>query len=233
MKRCAIMQPTYLPWSGYFNLMAGVDVFVLLDDVQFQRRSWHTRNRILLQGGEHLLTVPVAAAHQRDRLDAVQTADGPWRARHWATLVSAYGKAPHGRELLALLQPLYQAEATADRSLTGWNESLIRVLAQALHIHTPLVRASQLGCGGQRAEHLLNLCLHLGCDHYLSPRGSRDYLEEDRFEDNDRVGLAFQNFEPRPYPQQRAEAFVSHLSVVDVIAQQGLPFAARYVRGEP
>lgn len=233
MKRCAVMQPTYLPWSGYFNLMAQVDVFVLLDDVQFQRRSWHTRNRILLQGREHLLTVPVAAAHQRDRLDQVQTVDEPWRARHWATLVSAYGKAPHGRELLDLLQPLYQPAQPGSRALADWNAALIGVLAQALGIATPRVRASELGCGGQRSDHLLAICLALGCDHYLSPRGSREYLEEDAFEANERVALAFQQFEPRPYAQQRAEAFVSHLSVVDVIAQQGLSFAARYVRGEP
>jgi len=236
MKRCAIMQPTYLPWSGYFNLMAQVDVFVLLDDVQFQRRSWHSRNRILLQGREHLLTVPVAAAHQKARLDEVRTADEPWRARHWATLVSAYGKAPHGRELLALLEPLYAQADPADpagRSLSAWNESLIRVLAQALGLDTPLVRASELGCGGQRSEHLLNICLALACDHYLSPRGSREYLEEDEFEANDRVALSFQHFEPRPYPQPRADTFVSHLSVIDVIAQLGLPAAARYLRGEP
>ncbi|URI06325.1 WbqC family protein [Aquincola tertiaricarbonis] len=232
MKRCAIMQPTYLPWSGYFHLMTQVDVFVLLDDVQFQRRSWHTRNRILLQGREHMLTVPVAAAHQRDRLHQVQTvAEEPWRARHWATLSAAYAKAPHGRALLDLLQPLYQAPL-ADRGLTAWNESLIRTLAQALGIDTPLVRATTLGCGGQRSEHLLNLCLALGCDSYLSPRGSREYLEEDEFEANAQVALDFQQFDPKPYAQLRAESFVSHLSVIDVIAQQGVSFAARYVRGE-
>lgn len=233
MKRCAIMQPTYLPWSGYFNLMAQVDVFVLLDDVQFQRQSWHCRNRILLQGREHLMTVPVVGVHLGDRLSDVQTAADPWRERHWATLVSAYGKAPHGDELLARLQPLYRPAQPATRSLVEWNASLIDVLAQALDIHTPRVRASDLGCGGQRSAHLLELCDALGCDHYLSPRGSRGYLQDDDFEGNGRVTLAYQDFEPRPYAQRRADVFVSHLSVIDVIAQQGRSFAARYVRGEP
>lgn len=231
-RKCvAIMQPTYLPWSGYFHLMASVDAFVLLDDVQFQRRSWHTRNRILLQGREHLLTVPVAEAHQAMRLDAVQTVADAWRDKHWATLTQAYAKAPHGRPLLALLEPHYRDREPV--SLVVWNRALINALAGALGIDTPCVAASELACAGQRSEHLLALCRALGATDYLSPQGSRDYLVEDRFEANGEVALRFQSFEPQPYAQARSPGFVSHLSVIDVMAQHGFAAAARYVRGLP
>lgn len=230
-RSCAIMQPTYLPWSGYFNLMARVDVFVLLDDVQFERRSWQSRNRILVNGGEHLLTVPVVAAPRATRLDAMRTVAGPWRARHWATLSAAYAKAPHGAALLGALEPLYRDHA--EPTLAAWNRVLIERLAALLHIHTPLQAASALGCDGQRAGHLLALCDALGCSDYLSPQGSRDYLAEDGFAANGRVTLRFQDFSPAPYAQLRAPTFISHLSVVDVIAHLGTERAARYVRGEP
>lgn len=55
--KCGIMQPTYLPWSGYFNLISSVDIFVFLDDIQFNRRSWQTCNRVLLRGEEYMLSV--------------------------------------------------------------------------------------------------------------------------------------------------------------------------------
>ena len=64
--RCAIMQPTYLPWAGYFNLISQVDRFVFLDDVQFEKQSWQTRNRILLQGEECLISVPVRKTRHTD-----------------------------------------------------------------------------------------------------------------------------------------------------------------------
>jgi len=226
---CVVMQPTYLPWSGYFNLMAQADVFVLLDDVQYNRTSWQTRNRILVQGEEQLLTVPVLAGHLDTRIEAVRLAPGPWPRKHLASLTAAYAKAPHGPDLLALLAPLY-ASAGEVTHLVDWNQQLISTLATALGLHTPLVRASTLACGGERSAHVLALCDALGCDDYLSPVGSADYLAEDNFAANGRVSLRFQAYRPGPYAQRKAPAFVSHLSVVDVIAHQGLEFARHYVK---
>jgi hypothetical protein len=230
MTTCVIMQPTYLPWSGYFNLMAEADIFVVLDDVQFSRQSWQTRNRILLNGSEHLLTVPVLSGEGlQTKIQHIRLAPGPWPRKHLATLTAAYAKARHGPELLSLLGGVYEAAAGMTH-LADLNHQLITVLARALAIETPLLRASTLACGGQRSSHLLDICSTLGCDSYLSPMGSADYLAEDRFEANGGISLRFQSYVPRPYPQPRAESFVSHLSVVDVIAHQGLGYARQYVR---
>jgi hypothetical protein len=225
------MQPTYLPWAGYFNLMSHAEVFVLLDDVQFCRSSWQCRNRILLQGSEHLLTVSLTGVSLGTPICEVRLMPGIWAAKHWATLNAAYGKTAHGPQLLELLKPIY-AEATQYTHLVDWNQRLIETLARALLIETPLVRASNLSCRGQRSSHLLALCDRLGVTEYISPRGSSDYLMEDNFAGNGRIALRYQTFTPAPYAQRKALAFVSHLSVVDVIAQQGLDFARRYVLAE-
>lgn len=229
MTTCVVMQPTYLPWSGYFNLMAEADVFVLLDDVQFNRNSWQSRNRILSQGTELMLSVPVKAEHLDTRIQDVRLASGPWRRKHMTSIREAYGRAPHGPDLIELLRPVYELDPASDL-LTDWNQQLISVLAKALDIATPVVRASTLGCEGTRSAHVLNICTRLSCDEYLSPCGSADYLSEDGFERNGRVALRFQTYAPAPYPQRKVPAFVSHLSVVDVIAHQGLEFAHRYIR---
>jgi hypothetical protein len=227
--KCAIMQPTYLPWSGYFNLIASVERFVFLDNVQFERQSWQSRNRILLDGKEHVLVVPVHRATLSTQIKDVQIsqARGHWRRTHWMTLRSGYAKAPYGSQLLALLEPLYTGEE--ETSLSLWNQAIITRLAEALNLPARFLRASALDYPGERSERLLALCQELGAHTYLSPRGSADYLEADGFALQDRVKLEFQSFQPAPYPQYRSGQFASHLSIVDLIANTGLDYARAYV----
>lgn len=221
------MQPTYLPWSGYFNLMACVDVFVYLDDVQFERRSWQSRNRILVNGREHLLTVPVRKASQQTILSEIETAPDEWMKSHWQTLRAAYANAGYGKEMLSLLEPAF---GDSPRFLAETNCRVIALLADALDIRTRTVRASDLGCPGHRSEHLISICRRLECAEYLSPQGSREYLEDDGFASRSGISLTFQSFDALPYPQVRATNFVSHLSVIDVIANMGLEYARQYIR---
>ena len=228
-RSCAIMQPTYLPWSGYFNLIARVDVFVFLDDVQFQRRSWQIRNRILLNGKEHLLTIPTCKVEREARLSDIridQTIE--WRNKHWKTLQAAYAKAPHGESLLDLLSSAFKGEAIG--GLCDFNLELISRLKDHLGIDTQLVRASSLNCLGKRSEHLLNICQALQCNHYLSPAGSQEYLQVDGFSQQHDVALEMQRFDPAPYSQHRSGEFVSHLSVVDVLANLGQTATRDYIQ---
>jgi hypothetical protein len=225
------MQPTYLPWSGYFNLLFAADKFVFLDDVQFERQSWQSRNRILLDGKEHVLVVPV----KRDGLgtlisQATISDENNWRRTHWRTLQSAYGKAPYGEQILSVLKPFY--EGVGPQYLSDFNQSIILAIASALNIETLVFRASLLGCEGHRSVRLAKICETLDCDEYLSPRGSEGYLREDNFEKEAAAKLSFQEFEPAPYEQYRADRFVSHLSVIDVIANQGLDYASAYIEKE-
>jgi hypothetical protein len=230
--KCAIMQPTYLPWTGYFNLLANVERFVFLDDVQFERRSWQSRNRILQQGKELYLTVPVRKAERDDSIHAIHVDDSQdWRARHLASLRHAYARAPHGAEIIDAIASVF---ARNDERLADLNRNLIAAIARLLGIETVTANASALGCAGKRSEHLAAICRAVQCDAYLSPQGSRDYLLADRFAETSGLRLSFQEYAPAPYAQPGAEQFVSHLSIVDVIAHGGREFASTYVRnGSP
>jgi hypothetical protein len=222
------MQPTYLPWSGYFNLISDVDVFVFLDDVQFEHQSWQTRNRILVQGKPHFLVAPVRKAPLATPISQVQLAtDGHWRTKHQRTLQAAYGRHPFARDLFDVVFPILQDES--NNGLASLNRTVIEAFSRNLGLDTEFRLASDLRCGGSRSEHLLEICETLGCTDYLSPIGSREYLEEDGFALNPDVRLHFQEFAPSTYAQYGATTFVSHLSLVDVVAHMGWRASRSYV----
>jgi hypothetical protein len=227
---CAIMQPTYLPWAGYFNLLASVDDFVFLDDVQFERQSWQSRNRILLEGREHLVVVPVASAPLATPISAITVKDErPWRGHHAQLLASAYRKAPHGDFALQVVLPCI-ADTSLHR-LADLNIRIIQAVCDALGLAPRLHRASELACPGSRSEHLARICERIGTDDYLSPAGSLGYLQEDDFAARYGKRLTIQSFAPAPYRQLRTDTFVSHLSVVDVLAHLGPDQTLSYIRG--
>jgi hypothetical protein len=229
--KCAIMQPTYLPWAGYFNLINSVDVFVFLDDVQFERRSWQSRNRIIDNGQIQWLTCPTKKASRDTLIKDIQLLDDSyWQQQHIKKLRYNYAQAPFFSELQPFITLLQNVKVT---SLAMLNAQLIEWLCQHLAINTTFVHASTLGVTGDRSEHLFQICQSLGADTYLSPVGSAQYLKEDNVFSNSNVTLSFQNYQPNTYLQQHSpNRFISHLSIVDVIAHLGFDHTQRYIQGE-
>ncbi len=227
MKSCAIMQPTYLPWSGFFNLMVSADVFVILDDAQLQRCSWHSRNQIVLAGVAQMLTVPVKRTGLATRIcDAEINYASDWRRSHLGQLRQAYRRAPWGTLVIGLVEEVFDAKPVR---LVELNLALIRRLAEVLRIETPLVVASELGIGGVRTSRLVELCRVTEATTYLSPSGAAEYLSTDGFSEQSGLELRFQEFVPEEYPQQGGIPFLPRMSVVDVIANVGPSDARGYV----
>lgn len=228
MPSCAIMQPTYLPWSGYFHLASTVDTFVFLDDVQFERRSWQSRNRIFSNGQAQLLAVPVQQAPQQTLIRDIRLSpDIPWQKKHLRAIQVAY---PLLWRDANLREPLLEVFERPHQTLADLNIALIKLLFAWLGIGCRTLRASELGCGGSRSAHLTEICRAVEADIYRSPIGSRAYLEEDEFERLSGITLQCHEFIPVPYPQGRSPGFVSHLSVIDAIGHGGLEFARAYLR---
>lgn len=222
------MQPTYLPWAGYFNLIKQVDKFVFLDDVQFERQSWQTKNRILLNGIEHYLILPVNRCHLGELIgNIVINERSNWRKSHWLTLRAAYSKARYGEEALAILSPFFESDEGL--LLSNFTCEIIVKISRELGLSANFYRASELDCGGKRSMHLIEICEKLGCVKYLSPEGSRNYLLEDGFTAISGISLDFQKFEPKAYSQYKGSQFVSHLSIIDVIANHGVEYAKSYI----
>ena len=226
--RCAVMQPTYFPWAGYFNLIKAADIFVFLDDAQFERGSWQNRNRVLLKGEPHWLTVPVIREHLGDAINQVRTDDKlSWRRKHLTLLRQVYGGHPFGADIMSLSERLVADETITH--LAALNMRIVSDICKGFGLNTRLLRSSELGIQGSRSERLVRMCEHLNCDEYLSPPGALQYLTEDRFCDTTTVRLLINEYLPEAYVQRGSAQFVSHLSIIDVVANLGWNEAAEYV----
>lgn len=216
-RTAAIMQPTYLPYLGYFHLIAASDVFVFLDDVQFARRSWQARNRILGAGGEVMLTVPVKKAERETLVRDIEISEAePWREKHLASIRHAYASRPGFDQGF----PFLERTLGATGRLADLNASLIQAAAQQLGLESTFVRASDLGCAGHRSDHLLAICRAVGATEYLSPMGSSDYMAEDGVFAAAGYPARFQGFVEIPYPQGR-DGFVPYMAFVDALMNLG------------
>jgi hypothetical protein len=208
--------------------MASVDVFVFLDDVQFERRSWQTRNRILFEGVEKLLTVPVKKTLREELIKNIEVDySTDWQTSHLGILKQAYRKAPCFGEVVELLKEIISIR---DYKISDMNIKFISKCADLFEIKCSLLKASDLGCRGERADHLAALCKRVGAERYISPVGSMQYLEADDFQNKHNVCLGFSNFVPREYKQTGSAGFISHLSTIDVVANIGIDGTKKYIR---
>ncbi len=219
-KKIAIMQPTYLPWIGYFALMDAVDEFVLLDDVQFARRSWQQRNQIKGSAGSVMLTVPVLKKGKRDQLvrEAEIDAESDFAKKHARSIELAYARAPYWDKYSSgLLAELLKPHAL----LADYNIALIEHIRGGLGIKTPLVRSSALPTDGRREDRLISICRQRQAEIYISPTGSSDYLSESDAFQRAGIRLLYNDYKhPASYPQLHG-AFVSHLSAIDLLLNCG------------
>jgi hypothetical protein len=218
--KIAINQPTYLPWVGYFDLVDQVDLFVILDNVQFVKQSWQQRNRIRTDKGLQWLTVPIVFRERHGQLiKDVEVRDPKFARDHIRTIELAYGRAPFFSQYFPALKA--QLEELREGLLLNLNLGLIREVLETLRIRTPLVRASTLGVDGKRTELLANICKAVGANEYISPLGSAEYLlaEQDVLRQRG-VDISFQNYEHPQYRQVFAP-FEPFTSVIDLIFNLG------------
>ena len=224
----SVMQPTYLPWAGYFNLIVKAAQFIFLDDVQFSYQSWQQRNRIIVNAQPHILTVPVLTKGRSHQCicDVEVDETKHWRKKHLSTLGQAYARHPYGREVTALVEGVLAANKVF---LMEINMDLIKALSGAMGMNSTFYRSSELDIQGSRSSRLLELCRHFGADTYLSPCGAQQYIEEDGVFSTSEIKVVYQDFLPGPYPQHGVKEFISHMSIIDLLANVGFEEGRKYV----
>ena len=216
--RVTILQPSYLPWLGFFEQMTRSDKFVLLDDVQYTRRDWRNRNRIRVRENWIWLTVPVQqkSRFSQSLLETRIDNSVSWRRKHLETLRQHYCKAPFFEKYFPRCQQVYEQEWTF---LFDLCLETINLIKEEMGIETPLLRSSEMKPGGEKTERLVSICRELGATHYLSGESGSNYIAEEDFSSQG-IALEYQNYEHPVYPQ-RYTGFVPHLSAIDLLFNCG------------
>jgi hypothetical protein len=229
-KRVAIVQSNYIPWKGYFDMIAAVDEFILYDDMQYTRRDWRNRNQIKTPQGVQWLTVPVKVKgkyHQAIRETEIEGAQ--WAKDHWKTLVQNYRRAPCFNEIAAWLEPLYLSEPPTH--LSKLNRLFIEAICAYLGVKTAISNSWDYPLSEGKSERLADLCASAGGTQYISGPAARDYIEEAVFAERG-ITLAWFDYTGYPeYPQLWGE-FTHAVTILDLLFNCGkdAPQYMRYVR---
>jgi hypothetical protein len=230
MKKIAILQSNYIPWKGYFDLIAAVDEFIVYDDVQFTRRDWRNRNQIKTPQGVQWLTVPIKVKgkyHQKIRDTEI---DGTvWAMAHWKAIVQNYKRAPCFEEIVCLLEPIYRSESYSH--LSQLNRRFLEVICQYLDIKTRFSNSWDYNLIDGKSQRLADLCAQARGTEYISGPAAIDYIDERVFFDR---GIKLTWFDYSGYPEysQLWGNFIHGVSVLDLLFNCGKesPRFMRYVK---
>jgi len=219
-KTVAIMQPTYMPWIGYFALMESVDIFIILDSVQFSKRSWQQRNQIKTESGAKWLTVPVISKGKKDQLisDVKIDYSSKFPESHINVIQQNYGKTlfygDYSEDFFNVLRKKHEY-------LSYLSIDLILLIRDLLNIKTEIKYSSDFSTKGSKDDLLAELCEHVGAAEYVSPPGSKVYLDDSNAFLKNNILVKYFNYEHPEYKQVNRD-FISHMSVIDLILNCGI-----------
>jgi hypothetical protein len=220
-KTIVILQSNYIPWKGYFDLLAAADEFLLFDEAQYTKNDWRNRNRIVLNGKLHWLTLPVATAGAFGQtIDQIRISNADWAGSHWETLRQAYRRAPHYRDIAPILEEAYLTAAPMTQ-LSGVNEHFLRIVAGVLDLQTPILHADIVPrTTADPTSRLVEICKARAATAYLSGPAARGYIRPEAFHAAG-IGLHFANYRNYPTYAQGCDPFEHGVSIIDMLMHCG------------
>ena len=217
----AIMQPTWLPWVGYFDLIDQSDIFVILDDVQFSNHTWQQRNQIKTDKGLKWLTVPV---YSKDRFGQkiidVEIDVGKFPEKMLYQIKEHYSKSIYFSDYFYDFEELllgYKGKFLCDLNVT-----VLKWIMSKLDINTKIIHSSAIDIGGKRGERTVAILNNFNEKNYLSPMGSYNYLKEDiKYFKQSNINSTFQNY-IHPEYNQLYQPFLASASIIDLMFNNGV-----------
>jgi len=220
LRKAAILQSNYIPWKGVFDMMNQVDVFVFLEDVQFTRRDWRSRNVIKTANGTQWLTVPIKKCSRDTKICDVEiNNDKNWRNKHYNSIVHNYSRADYFEDYKYILDDIYSKER---KDLSAFNIYTNKYLSKILGIEVEFVNSCDLNTSGTKDDKLIQICKKVGADSYLSGPAAKNYIVKEKFED---AGVKLEYIEYNyPKYKQLYGNFNHYVTVLDTIFNCGKDF---------
>ena len=216
-----ILQPSYIPWRGYFDQIRRADLFIFYDDVQYDKHGWRNRNQIKTAQGKQWLTIPV---HSKGVTQGILIKDvridwtKPWARDHLKALTFAYKKTPYFSSYAPWLDSIYNRRDDFLADFTIW---LTIEVARAIGItHTRFLRSSEIAnITGQKTDRLIQVLQHVGAKHYISGPSAKDYLQAEKF-DVAGITLEYMEYSYPEYPQYYPP-YDPYVSILDLMFMLG------------
>lgn len=214
--KISISQPTLFPWLGYFDIIKNSDIFVFLDNVKFEKRSWQMRNRLKntdkLNECETWIRIPTHTTKSDTKIKDVEIDnDQDWKSKHVKTFQALYG---NSYSEIFFLKKLYDKNWSL---LSDFNISFISDCCKFLGINTCLKKSSELDIDGKKSELLLNICEKFNASEYLTTIGAKEYLDKDKeIFYNSNINIKYHNYN-HPNYKQKGKQFIPQLSILDLL----------------
>ena len=209
------MQPYLFPYIGYFQLMKSIDTFVILDDVNFIKKGWINRNRILLNGRDYLFTLPVQKMSQNRSICETRISSlEMWKVNFFKTLEHAYAKAPFYTDVYDMLEEIF---AFSSDNISLFNLRGLKIIAQTVGITAHIVDTSTCyqnhHLRGQ--DRIIDICKRENATMYINLPGGRALYDKKMFSDQN---IVLQFIEPQGIVYgQLGNTFVPNLSIIDLL----------------
>lgn len=228
MKKVAILQSNYIPWKGYFDIISMVDEFILYDDMQYTKRDWRNRNKIMTANGLQWLSIPVETKGKfYQKINETRIESHDWVDKHWHSIIANYSKAPFFKEYASEIKETYE-ECRNEEFLSNVNYRFIKKICDILGIHTQITWSSDYQLADGKTGRLVDLVRQAGGGYYLSGPAAKDYIVEELFEEAN-IELAWMDYSNYPvYPQQYTP-FEHGVTILDLIFNAG-PDARKYMK---
>jgi hypothetical protein len=225
--RVAAIQSSFIPWRGYFDFIASVDLFVFHEDIQYTKGDWRNRNKIKTPHGTKWITVPVSHKNVAQLIcDTPIDPTSPWRRKHLRVLEENYRRAPFFNVAEDLISGGLLSEHI---TISQLNIDLIRRISNYLEINTQIIHSMEMYLQGSKTERLIDLLKKLNATTYLSGPSADAYLDKELFRQNG-IRLEYKSYDYEPYPQLWGD-FIGGVTVLDLIANCG-PRAKEYIRSK-
>jgi len=216
-----ILQPTYLPWLGYFEMIDKSDIFVVYDHVQFVKKSWHHRNKIKNNNGELLLSLPTKRKHLKTPIYDISLSSEYERVlnNHWMSIYYAYKNSRFFGDYSESLSELYTSKYSSLMELTV---TFIKYFCKQMGIKTRIEFSSKLNLDDQLTngtEKIADICKQVNISTLYDANGAKDIIEIKILKNNN-INVIFQNYQHPVYTQMFGE-FIPYMSIIDLIMNEG------------
>lgn len=210
-----IMQPYFMPYLHYFNLIKTVDKFVILDDVNYIKKGWINRNQILINNQAYLFTIPILDLSQNKKIyDLNLSSDPKWKSKFLRTMHQSYSNSPEFYNFFPLLEEIIYFP---DSNLSSFIHNSIIKICKFLNIETEIIKSSKIFNSRMTGEHrIIDLCQKLNCSEYLNLPGGRNLYSSETFEKGN-IRLNFLNTSPSLKYKQFNDKFIDNLSIIDCL----------------